>query len=592
MAKSEKEKPKNFWFTLKRIFSYISGMEFLVFIVVVLCTIAPLCRIAGSAFFQITIDDYLVPLAKNYDENLFLGFGQLVRVLAGIFILGFIAFFIFEQIMSYISTKMLFKIRIDLFSKMETLPIKYFDTHKHGDIMSIYTNDVDNIREMLTNGVTSFIFNTVITIANVVMMLYYSWKLSIIIAFVILIMAIFVKEITTKSRKLFRERQEELGKLNGFAEEMIEGQRVVKVFSQEEKVMNDFKILNERLYNVSKKAADCGNILMPTLINITNISYSLIVMLGALMVVRGSMTLGVAIAFFQYARSFVFPIAEVSQGFNTVMSAVAGSERIFKLLDEKEEEDEGKVELKYPADGNINFKNVVFGYDDKKTILNNISMQAHRGQKIALVGSTGAGKTTIANLINRFYDVSGGEITFGNINIKDIKKSSLRKNISIVLQDVNLFTETVMENIRYGRLDATDDEIIEAAELANASQFIKHLSGNYNTILTDNGNNLSQGEKQLLSIARAILSRAPILILDEATSSIDTRTEKLIENGMNALMRGRTVFIIAHRLSTIRNSDIIIVMEGGRIIERGSHMELLKNKGRYYQLSSGLIKME
>jgi ATP-binding cassette subfamily B protein len=505
-----------------------------------------------------------------------------------------------------ISTKILFKMRVDLFSKMQTLPIGYFDTHKRGDIMSVYTNDVDNIRGFLTNTIVDSIFNAVLIIANATMMLYYSRKLSIIVLITTFIVAYAIKNITIKTGKLFKQQQEELGKLNGFVEEMIEGQKVIKVFNHEKQTKNDFQILNEKLYEISKNANNYGNILMPVLSNISNVGYSFVVMIGAIMVFNENMTIGIAIAFFQYARSFIFPIAEMSQEFNVVMNAMAGAERVFKLLDEKPEIDEGKVEMvtsnttlcwkdgdKYiSVKGNIDFKNVIFKYNDEKLILNNINMRANTGQKIALVGSTGAGKTTITNLINRFYDITEGEILFDEINIKNIKKDSLRKNISMVLQDTNLFTGSVMENIRYGRLDATDEDVKAAAELANAAYFIKHLPNGYDTILTDNANNLSQGEKQLLSIARAMISYSPVLILDEATSSIDTRTERLIEDGMNRLMQGRTVFIIAHRLSTVRNSDLIIVMEKGEIIEAGNHAELFGNRGKYYQLSVGLTKME
>ncbi|MDR2760238.1 MAG: ABC transporter ATP-binding protein/permease [Rickettsiales bacterium] len=591
MARREAgEKPKDFWVVLRRIFSYVSGMEFLIFIVVALCVIAPLCRIAGTALFQVITDNYLVPLSKNYDADLFVKFTHTICALAAIFALGAVSICGCGQIMAYISTKILFKIRTDAFLKMETLPIRYFDARKHGDIMSVYVNDMNNIREMLTSSATDFIFNIVMTVANIAMMLYYSWKLSIVIAFVIFVMANFIKKIVKKCGKTFREQQDELGKLNSFVEEMIDGQKIIKIFNREEKIESDFRILNEKLYDASRRANNYRNMLTPVLVNISNIGYSLVVMLGAIMVIRGNMTLGAAIAFFQYARGFTFPINEMSQGFNAVMGAAAGAERVFKLLDEEAEVDNGKIELT-DARGDIDFENVAFGYENGKTILNNINMRAHMGQKIALAGSTGAGKTTIASLINRFYDIGAGKITFDGININDIKKDSLRKNVSIVLQDVNLFTETVLENIRYGRLDATDEEVKKAAELANADQFIGRLPNGYNTVLTDGGNDLSQGEKQLLSIARAILSNAPALILDEATSSIDTRTEKLIENGMNALMKGRTVFIIAHRLSTIRNSDAIIVIEGGQIIEKGTHMELLGNRGRYYQLASGLIEM-
>ncbi|GMO56307.1 MAG: ABC transporter ATP-binding protein [Rickettsiales bacterium] len=618
MAKGGKEKPKNFWSTLRRILSYISGMEYMFFVVVILCIIAPLCRITTTAFFQIGIDDYIMPLSKNNTPELFSAFIVFLGTLAKVFIIGTISIYAYKQIMVRISTKMLYKMRIDLFSKMESLPIKYFDTHKHGDIMSIYTNDVDNIREMLTNSISGFIFNIVMTISNLVMMIYFSWKMSIVIGIVIFLIFSAIKHITSKTGKLFKEQQEALGKLNGYVEEIIEGQKVIKVFNREQQIKNEFNDSNNKLREIAKTANNYGNMLMPVLVNISNIGYSIIVMLGSFLVFKGYMTLGIAIAFFQYARSFVFPISEISQGYNVVMNAMAGAERIFVLLDEKPEYDDGNVESVWvnplgqplaneekgaklawkngdiftPLNGYITLKNVVFGYNDEKTILKGINVYAKPDQKIALVGSTGAGKTTITNLINRFYDITEGEILFDGINVKDIKKDCLRKSVSIVLQDTNLFTGSVLDNIRYGRLNATDEEVKKAAELANASTFINHLPNGYDTILTDNGGNLSQGEKQLLSIARAMLSKSKVLILDEATSSIDTRTEKLIEEGMDTLMKGRTVFVIAHRLSTIRNANLIVVMENGQILEKGDHDELYTNKGKYYQLSTGLIEME
>ena len=491
--------------------------------------------------------------------------------------------------------------------------------------MSLYTNDIDAIREMMTESFPSFILSIISIIGIFSMMVYYSWQLTCVVMLAVVFMFFLARNITKKSGSYFVKQQNELGKVNGFVEEMIEGQKVVKVFCHENKTIDDFNIINNELYDISSKANGYANVLMPTMVNLSNINYAIISISGSIFILLNILTLGTLVAFLQYTRMFIHPISDISQQFNSVLTALAGAERIFKVMDTRPEKDDGKVVLaniKIDENGNIietnertgiwawksidkdgkakyielkgeiEFKDVVFSYNDDKIVLNTINLKANMGEKIAFVGSTGAGKTTITNLINRFYDIKSGEITFDGINIKNIKKADLRKTISIVLQDTHLFTDTVKENIRYGKLNATDDEVVEASKLANAHDFITLLPNGYDTILTTDGQNLSQGERQLLAIARAIVADPPVLILDEATSSIDTRTEKLIEQGMDTLMKGRTVFIIAHRLSTVRDSDTIIVLENGTIIEQGNHEKLLDNKGKYYQLYNGMFELE
>jgi len=617
------EKPKNTFATIVRIFSYMADFKFMLSLVFIFIALTSLARVAGTAFLKNLIDKYITPLSKNYSVELFNNFIQFLIILALIYLVGVISSYIYSRIMLTISTRTLLKIRVNLFNKMEKLPIRYFDKHIHGDIMSLYTNDIDAIREMLSENISSLVLSSISIICTFSMMLYYSWQLTIIIAIMVTIMINRAKKISKESHKYFSQQQQQLGKINGYIEEMIEGQKVVKAFCYEEKSKLNFEVLNDFLCEISTNANSYANILMPIMINISNINYAIVSIAGTILVFSSILSLGTVIAFLQYTRSFVHPIAEISQQFNSVLTALAGAERIFNAIDEKQEIDDGKIELvnvrfinkelvevkentnlfawkiedeegnfKYSKlNGRIQFNNVIFGYDSNKTIINKINLIAYAGEKVALVGSTGAGKTTITNLINRFYDVQSGEITFDGINIKDIKKQSLRNLISMVLQDTNLFTESIMENIRYGKLDATDQEVKEAAKLANADYFISHLPEGYNTILTSNGENLSQGEKQLISIARAIVADPQILILDEATSSVDTRTEKLIESGMNELMRGKTVFIIAHRLSTVKNADSIAVLENGLIIEQGNHSELLNKKGRYYQLYNGIAEL-
>lgn len=618
-------KPKNAFRTLKRIFSYMFSFKIQLLIVFTAIVTSSLARVIGTGFLKTIIDKYIDPLAKNYSLELLHGFINVLILIGVVYMVGAFCSYLYNRIMISVAARALYKIRTDLFDKMEKLPIKYFDTHKHGEIMSLYTNDVDAIREMLSETLPSCVFSSISIVGIFSMMVYYSWQLTLIVVVMLVIMLSCVKKIAGKSGNYFKDQQTELGNVNGFIEEMIEGQRVIKVFCHERLSKLDFSKINQRLCDVSTKANSYANILMPVMINLSNMNYAFVSIAGSIFIIINIVSLGTLIAFLQYTRAFVHPIAEISQQFNSILVALAGAERVFAVIDEKPEVDDGNVILvnaKIDADGNIfetnersniwawkeqkkngevvlrelkgeiEFKDVVFKYEGEKIVLNTINMKANMGEKIALVGSTGAGKTTITNLINRFYDVQSGEITFDGINIKNIKKSELRKTISIVLQDTHLFTESVMENIRYGKLNATDDEVINAAKLANADEFIRHLPQGYNTILTADATNLSQGERQLLAIARAIVADPPVLILDEATSSIDTRTEKLIEQGMDTLMKGRTVFIIAHRLSTVRNSNSIVVLEGGQIIEQGDHNGLLDRKGRYYQLYNGMFELE
>lgn len=618
-------KPKNTFKTIKRIFSYVFNFKIQLFFVFVAIILSSLARIVGTGFLKVIIDKYIEPILRTQNYKLMSGFISTLCFMGVIYYGGVLCTYFYNRIMINVASKTLYKIRIDLFNKMEKLPIKYFDTHTHGDLMSLYTNDIDAIREMISISFPSFILALTSISGIFFMMLYYSWRLTIITIFMTSIILFLVKKLTKRSGKYFKDQQEKLGKLNGFVEEIIEGQKVVKAFCHEELSKIDFNNLNEQLYNASRKANTYANVVMPIMINLSNMNYAIVSISGCIFVLLNLISLGTLIGFLQYTRQVIHPIAEISQQFNSVLIALAGAERIFEVIDKKPEVDDGKITLvnaKIDDDGNIvetnertniwawkevkengkiiyrelkgeiEFKNVVFTYEGENIVLNTINLKANMGEKIALVGSTGAGKTTITNLINRFYDIKSGEIIFDGINIKKIKKDDLRRTISIVLQDTHLFTGTVMENIRYGRLNATDAEVIASAKLANADQFIQHLPQGYNTILTGDAQNLSQGERQLLTIARAIVADPPILILDEATSSIDTRTEKLIEQGMDTLMKGRTVFIIAHRLSTVRNSDMIIVLEKGEIIEKGNHDSLLKNQGKYYQLYNGMFELQ
>ena len=618
-------KPKNTFATMKRIFSYMHGFRLKLVFVVIGIIASSSAGIVGNSLIKPLIDNIEDGLKKgDWDKS---GFINILLFMGIVYMIGAISSFVYSRIMMKVSTTTLMRIRNDLFEKMESLPIRYFDKHTHGELMSLYTNDTDAIREMLSNSVAQFIGSAITIVGVFTAMLIYSWQLTIIVIAVLVVVVMIIGAIGSRSGKGFIAQQKALGAVNGYIEEMIDGQKVVKVFTHEDEACEEFDKLNEQLCEASTRAHTFANILMPIMNNLSYLHYAITAIAGGIMVAKGigSMTVGTVISYLQFTRQFSQPITQVSQQFNSVLTALAGAERIFRVIDEEPEEDNGYVTLvnadisedgsitestkrtgrwawRHPhkADGtvtytevrgNVEFDDVYFGYEPEKTVLNGITLYAKPGQKIAFVGSTGAGKTTITNLINRFYDVPDGKIRYDGININKIKKSDLRRSQSIVLQDTHLFTGTVMENIRYGKLDATDEEVYAAAELANADGFIRHLKNGYDTMLTADGANLSQGQRQLLAIARAAVADPPVLILDEATSSIDTRTEAMIEKGMDSLMKGRTVFVIAHRLSTVRNSHAIMVLEHGKIIERGNHNDLISAHGKYYQLYTGMFEL-
>ncbi len=591
-------------------------------ILVLVCIIASaLASVQSSLFLQTLIDDYVVPMTEQANPDFAPLAGALLKV-GAIYLIGVVAAWLNARVMVNVTQGTLRNLRVELFTHMESLPIKYFDSNAHGDIMSVYTNDVDTLRQMISQSIPQLV-SSVITIVSVfVSMCVMSIPLTLVTMCCVAVMLWCSKMVTAQSGKYFISQQRDLGKVNGYIEEMMEGQKVVKVFTHEQTSLQDFRKLNNQLKDSANKANGYANIIMPITAQLGNVGYAICALVGALMAVGGvgGMTLGTVVSFLSLNKSFNMPISQVSMQANSVIMALAGAERIFKLMDAEPEKDEGYVTLvnaKYDRDdnlvetsertgiwawkhphhdgtttytklaGDIKFADVDFGYVEGKTVLHDINLYGRPGQKIAFVGSTGAGKTTITNLINRFYDISDGKIRYDGINISKIKKADLRRSLGIVLQDTHLFTGTVMENIRYGRLDATDEECKAAAMLANADGFIQRLPDGYNTMLTNDGANLSQGQRQLLAIARAAVADPPVLILDEATSSIDTRTEALVQRGMDGLMYGRTSFVIAHRLSTVRNADCIVVLEQGRIIERGSHDDLIAKKGKYYQLYTG-----
>lgn len=608
---------------INRVIRYMFHYYKAPFIIVIACIlITAIATVVGATFPQTLVDDYITPMLQNGSDD-FSGLAADLIRLACVMGVGVITAFSYNRIMVNVSQGTMRHLRDDLFRRMESLPIKYFDTHAHGDIMSVYTNDVDTLRQLLSQSIPQIINSVITMIATLITMIILNPALTVISILTACVMLAVTSNFSKLSGKYYIRQQIDLGAVDGFIEEMLDGQKVVKVFCHEEAAKKDFHEVNEKLRNSTNKANRYANLLMPINANIGWISYALVAIIGAVLGINelAGVTIGTVVTFVGLNKSFTNPITQVSQQINFVVNAAAGAQRVFDLMDQEPEKDEGYVELvnaktdengnltesrtrtslwawKHPhkADGTVTytkqeggvvFDDVDFGYDENKIVLHNISLYAKPGQKIAFVGATGAGKTTITNLINRFYDIADGKIRYDGININKIKKPDLRRSLGMVLQDTHLFTGTVMDNIRYGKLDATDEECIRAAKLANADGFIRRLPDGYDTMLTGDGANLSQGQRQLLAIARAAVADPPALILDEATSSIDTRTEKLVQAGMDALMKGRTTFVIAHRLSTVKNSDCIMVMEQGRIIERGTHDELIEAKGKYYQLYTG-----
>ena len=597
-------KPKNVGKTFARLFGYLRPHIGKLVVVALLLLVNSLSGVIGTYLLK-PIFNIAADMFKTGSRD----FGPILRnifLLAGVYVAGVAANYGVNYLLMKMNTRVLCEIRCDMFEHLEKLPLKYFDSRTHGEIMSRFTNDTDTLREMLSNALPNMISSTVTLIGVLAAMFLMNWKLTLLVLSILFIMTILVGRLTKLSAKYFRARQAAIAAASGYVEEHFEGQREVKVFCQEGKVKAEFGKLAQNLRDAAAKANSYGMILMPIMGNTSYILFAVSAMSGTSLIIRGLMDIGTLAAFLQYSKQIARPINMISQQVTSVLNALAGAERIFDLMDTEPEVDEGKFTLekvgyeqwawvrgdeRIPLRGDVRFDGVTFSYDGKVDVLKDLSLYAKPGQKIAFVGSTGAGKTTITNLINRFYDVQTGAITYDGINVKDIKKDDLRRSLGMVLQDTHLFTGTVMENIRYGRLDATDEDCIAAAKRSNAHFFISHLPEGYNTVLTADGANLSQGQRQLIAIARAAVADPPVLILDEATSSIDTRTEAHIEKGMDELMKGRTVFVIAHRLSTVRNANAIMVLEHGKIIERGDHRALLEQKGRYYQLYTGMFEL-
>ena len=607
------QKPKDLRGTLRKLMRYLGRYKALLVLVVVLLVISSACNVGGSYLLKPLINDYILP-------GDFPGLAKMLRLMAAVYVTGAACSYAYARIMVHVSQNTVAKIREDLFDKMQRLPLRYFDTHTHGELMSRYTNDIDTVSEALNNSFASLISCSLTFLGIIAMMIVLSPILTAITFLMLGVMLLVVKTVGSRSRRYFAAQQKAIGEVNGYIEEMIEGQKVIKVFNHEEAAKAGFRQRNEAYRRAGTLAQIYAGMMPPAMGNLSHVNYAITCCVGAILAIRSG-DLGGLAAFLQYTKQVSQPINQISQQVNTILSAVAGAERIFEVMEEKPETNEGKVTLVrvtegcsgqlteadfdtgawawkkpggglVPVRGDVRFDHVVFGYDPRKTVLHDISLFAKPGQKIAFVGSTGAGKTTITNLINRFYEIQSGTITYDGIDVRDIEKDSLRRSLGVVLQDTHLFTGTVADNIRYGRLEATDEEVEAAARLAGADGFIRHLPHGYQTVLSGDGGNLSQGERQLLNIARAACANPPVLILDEATSSIDTRTEKIIEKGMDRLMAGRTVFVIAHRLSTVRNAKAIMVLEQGQIIERGDHEDLIAQRGRYYQLYTGQTELD